>query len=76
MRFIHTFAGGNITATLTVNKEGRPSIEWRGKPIQAIFPEYNQWMAECVQTVADATHKSILYYTLGTAEPLLIEPRS
>ncbi len=70
MKFIRTFAGGGITAFLTV--EDGVSIRWRGKPTKSILPEYSKWMRDCLQVVANATGKNVGYFAEGSDHELAV----
>ena len=74
MKFIRTFAGGAVTAFLTV--EDGVSVRWRGQPTKSILPEYGKWMRDSLQTVANATGKSILYAAPGSENgPMVVVPQ-
>jgi hypothetical protein len=71
MKFIQTFRGGSPTAILTV-ESGAVSVRWRGEPTKAILPEYEDWMRDSLQTVADSTGKRILYLAPGSQAGFLV----
>ena len=73
MKFIRTFAGGTVTAFLTV--EDGVSVRWRGKPSKSILSEYAEWMRDSLQTVADTTGRSVAYFALESGlEPMVVAP--